>query len=82
MPKENFVVLYQENRHSIRATANKFEIEPKQLENELLGWFRELRSQLKTVTRFMIGVKARSLANKQEYHTLYPDIHRCQFSHK
>ncbi|CAG8698761.1 9817_t:CDS:2, partial [Scutellospora calospora] len=20
--------------------------------------------------------------NKQEYHTLYPDIHRCQFSHK
>ncbi|CAG8702245.1 5450_t:CDS:2, partial [Scutellospora calospora] len=26
--------------------------------------------------------KARSLANKQEYHTLYPDIHKCQFSHK
>jgi len=25
------VVLYQENGHSIRATANKYEIEPKQV---------------------------------------------------
>ncbi|CAG8449168.1 6221_t:CDS:2 [Scutellospora calospora] len=40
------VVLYQENGHSICATANKYEIEPKQyprLEDELLEWFCELR---------------------------------------
>jgi transposase-like protein len=107
------VVFYHENGHSIRATANKYEIEPKQvrdwknkktnlmcaapyvqklnigarpkylqLEEELLEWVRDLRRQLKTVTRYMIGAKARSLAHKQEYRSLYPDIHKCQFSHK
>lgn len=107
------VVFYHENGHSIRATANKYGIEPKQvrdwknkknslmsvapyiqrlntgarpkyplLEEEMLTWFRELRRQLKTVTRFMIGAKARSLAHKQEYRTLYPDIHKCKFSQK
>jgi hypothetical protein len=30
----------------------------------------------------MISAKARSLASKQEYHTLYPDISRCKFTHK
>src|SRR5687768_6169923 len=89
------VVLYQENGHSIRATANKYDIEPKQvrdwkskkndlmhvapyiqrlnigarpkypqLEDKLLVWFRELRKQLKTVTRYMISAKACSLAKK------------------
>ncbi|HJY15922.1 MAG TPA: transposase [Nitrososphaeraceae archaeon] len=107
------VVFYHENGHSIRAIANKYNIEPKQvrnwknkknelmhaapynqklnvgarpkypqLEEELLEWFRELRKQLKTVTRYMIGTKARSLASKQEYRTLYPDIHNCKFTHK
>ena len=107
------VVFYQENGHSIRTTANKFGIEPKQvcnwknkksglmsaapyvkrlntgarpkypqLEEELLEWFRELRRQLKTVTRYMISARARNLASKQEYRTLYPDIHKCKFTHK
>ena len=49
------------------------------LEEELLDWFRELRRQLKTVTRYMVAAKARSLAHKQEYHTLYPDIHNVNF---
>src|SRR5829696_5429470 len=30
----------------------------------------------------MIDIKARSLAKKQEYLILYPDIHKCQFSQK
>ncbi|CAG8756274.1 7233_t:CDS:1, partial [Dentiscutata erythropus] len=38
--------------------------------------------QLKTVTRYMISAKARSLAGKQEYYTLYPDIYKYQFSYK
>ncbi|CAG8738107.1 19300_t:CDS:2, partial [Dentiscutata erythropus] len=38
-----------------------------QLEDELLEWFCELRKQLKTVTRYMISAKARSIATKQEY---------------
>ena len=89
------VVFYQENGHSIRATANKFGIEPKQvrdwknkksglmcaapyvkrlntgarpkypqLEEKLLEWFRELRRQLKMVTRYMISAKACNLASK------------------
>ncbi len=53
-----------------------------QLEDELLEWFCELWRQLKTVTRYMIGAKARNLAKKQEYLILYPDIHKCQFSQK
>ena len=52
------------------------------LEDELLEWFRELRRQLKTVTRYMIGAKARNMAHKQEYRTLYPDVLNCKFSHK
>lgn len=107
------VVFYNENGHSVRETANKYNIEPKQvrdwkskkgqllsaapyiqrlntgarpkyplLEVELVDWFRELRSQLKTVTRFMISAKARSMARKNEYRTLYPDIHNCKFTQK
>ena len=30
----------------------------------------------------MIGTKACSLASKQEYRTLYPDIHNCKFIYK
>src|ERR1700741_4732473 len=53
-----------------------------QLEEELLEWFCKLRKQLKTVTRYMIGTKARSLASKQENRTLYSDIYNCRFTHK
>jgi len=35
-----------------------------QLEEELLEWFRELRRQLKTVTKYMISARARNLASK------------------
>ena len=31
-----------------------------ELETELLDWFKEFRSQLKVVTRYMIQAKARS----------------------
>jgi hypothetical protein len=38
-----------------------------QLETELMEWFRESRKQLKTVSRYMIQAKARSLAKKPVY---------------
>ncbi|CAG8640541.1 601_t:CDS:2, partial [Scutellospora calospora] len=38
--------------------------------------------QLKTVIRFMISAKARNLAERQEYRTLYPDILECRFTQK
>ena len=52
------------------------------LEEELMEWFREARNQLKTVTRFMIQVKARSLAKKMSYQAEYPNIGTAKFSHK
>ena len=52
------------------------------LEAELLEWFQELRRQLKTVTRFMIQVKARSLAKKTSYQAEYPSISYAKFSSK
>ena len=52
------------------------------LEAELLEWFQELRRQLKTVTRFMIQVKARSLAKKISYQAEYPSISYAKFSSK
>jgi len=30
----------------------------------------------------MISARAHNLASKQEYRTLYPDIHKCKFTHK
>jgi len=30
----------------------------------------------------MISARAHNLASKQEYCTLYPDIHKCKFTHK
>ena len=83
------IIAYYEQGHSKRETANKFEIEPKQLRDwlqnkdklmkvapyiqnltsdsrpkypelktELLNWFKEFRSQLKVITRYMIQAKA------------------------
>jgi len=52
------------------------------LEDELMEWFTEARSQLKTVTRFMIQVKARSLAKKTSYQSEYPDVKNAKFSRK
>ena len=40
------------------------------LEAELIEWFREARRQLKTITRYMIQTKARSLAKKQAYEAI------------
>ena len=107
------MIAYYENGHSKRSTADKFEIEPKQLrewirnkeqlmrvapynqrlnggarpkyphlEVELIEWFKESRSQLKVVSRYMIQAKARSLAKKQIYQTEYPDIKDAKFSQK
>src|SRR5215475_441160 len=107
------IISYYEQGHSKRATANKFEIEPKQLrdwlknkdqlmkvapyiqkltpgsrpkypelETELLDWFKESRSQLKVVTRYMIQAKARSFANKTRYQEMYPKINEGKFSQK
>jgi hypothetical protein len=107
------VIAYHEQGHSKRATANKFEIEPKQvrewiaskerlmkvspyvqklapgarpkypqLEVELFEWVKESRRQLKTVSRYMIQSKARSLAKKPTYEALYPDVKNARFSQK
>ncbi|CAI2191982.1 15307_t:CDS:1, partial [Funneliformis geosporum] len=43
------------------------------IEDELIEWFTEARGQLKTVTRFIIQIKARSLAKKTSYQSEYPD---------
>ena len=53
-----------------------------QLETELMEWFRESRRQLKTVSRYMIQAKARSLAKKPAYQSVYPDIKEAKFSQK
>ena len=50
------------------------------LEDELLGWFKEARKQLKTVTCYMIQAKVRSLARNTSYQTEYPDIKDARFS--
>src|ERR1044072_4736572 len=107
------VIAYHEQGHSKRSTADKFEIEPKQLrdwlknkeklmrvapytqklvlgawpkypqlETELMEWFKESRSQLKTVSRYMIQTKARSLAKKPVYETMYSEIKEAKFSQK
>src|SRR4051812_37755659 len=107
------IIAYHEQGHSKRSTADKFEIEPKQLrdwlkhkeqlmkvapytqklvpgarpkysqlETELMEWFKESRSQLKTVSRYMIQAKARTLAKKPVYETVYPDIKEAKFSQK
>src|SRR5205823_183294 len=51
-----------------------------QLEVELIEWFKEFRTQLKTVSRYMIQAKARSLAKKPLYQEEYPDIKDAKFS--
>ena len=107
------IIAYHEQGHSKRETANKFEIEPKQLrdwlknkeklmkvapyiqklapgsrpkypelETELLDWFKESRSQLKVVTRYMIQAKARSFANRAVYQDMYTNINAAKFSQK
>ena len=107
------VITYYEQGHSKRSTADKFNIEPKQLrewisnkehllkaapyiqklttgarpkypqlEVELMEWFRESRSQLKVVTRYMIQAKARSLSKKQVYQEEYPNIKNAKLSQK
>jgi hypothetical protein len=107
------VISYHEQGHSKRSTAEKFEIEPKQLrdwlsnkeqllkvapytqklsqgarpkfpqlEVELIEWFKEARKQLKTVSRYMIQARARSLAKKIIYQEEYPDIKNAKFSQK
>jgi transposase-like protein len=50
------------------------------LEDELMEWFTEARNQLKTVTRYMIQVKAQSLA--KSYQSEYPQIRNGKFSRK
>jgi hypothetical protein len=52
------------------------------LEDELMEWFTEARGQLKTVTRFMIQVKARTLAKKTSYQSEYPEVKNAKFSRK
>ena len=53
-----------------------------QLETELIEWFKESRKQLKTISRYMIQAKARSLAKKTVYQRVYPDIKEAKFSQK
>ena len=53
-----------------------------ELEIELIDWFKESRSQLKVVSRYMIQAKARSFAKKSQYQELYPNIDEGKFSQK
>ena len=54
-------------------------LHPKYLEfeTELLDWFKESRSQLKVVTRYMIQAKARSFAKRAVYQEMYTNIMKC-----
>ncbi|GBB93285.1 hypothetical protein RclHR1_21420002 [Rhizophagus clarus] len=52
------------------------------LEAELIEWVKEARSQLKTVTRYMVQAKTRLLAKKESYQANYPDIKNAKFSQK
>src|SRR4051794_18666919 len=47
-----------------------------------MEWFKESRSQLKTVSCYMIQAKARTLAKKPVYETVYSDIKEARFSQK
>src|SRR5215212_5953051 len=53
-----------------------------ELEIELMNWFKESRSQLKIVTRYMIQAKARSFAKRATYQAMYPNINEAKFSQK
>ena len=61
---------------------SSLQVHVQNLETELTEWFRESRSQLKTVSRYMIQAKARSLAKKSIYEPFYPDIKEAKFSQK
>ena len=50
-----------------------------ELETELLDWFKESRSQLKVITRYMIQIKAHSFANKAVYQEMYTNINTANF---
>ena len=52
------------------------------LEDELMEWFTEARNQLKTVTRYLIQAKARSLSKKTSYQLEYPSVRNAKFSRK
>ena len=100
--KKLMIIAYYKQGHSKQETANKFEIESKQLrdwlqnkdklikvapyiqkltpgsrlkylelETKLLDWFKESRSQLKVITRYIIQAKARSFANRAVYQDMY-----------
>src|SRR5215475_13878957 len=53
-----------------------------ELETELLDWFKESRSQLKVIIRYMIQAKTCSFANKIRYQEMYPKINEGKFSQK
>ncbi|CAG8518679.1 15185_t:CDS:1, partial [Dentiscutata erythropus] len=49
-----------------------------ELEVELNNWVCALRAELKVVTCYMVQVKAKNLAQKQRFLSLYPDISTFQ----
>ncbi|CAG8479377.1 8981_t:CDS:2 [Cetraspora pellucida] len=53
-----------------------------ELEGELNEWVKNLRKNLKVVTRSMIQMKAKALAKTERFCNMYPDIKECKFSSK
>ena len=53
-----------------------------ELEVVLDQWVKGLRQNLKVVTRSMIQIKAKALAQMEQFYTVYPDIKECKFSSK
>ncbi|CAG8815622.1 18049_t:CDS:1, partial [Gigaspora rosea] len=53
-----------------------------ELEAEVFEWFREARSQQKTVSRHMIQAKARTLCATSRYQEKYGGIQNNKFSQK
>ncbi|RIA89221.1 hypothetical protein C1645_825179 [Glomus cerebriforme] len=64
------VIVYYEQGHSKRSTADKFEVESKQLHD----WLKHKEQLMKT--------KACTLAKKLVYETVYLDIKEAKFSQK
>ena len=53
-----------------------------ELEVVLDQWVKELRQNLKVVTRSMIQIKAKALAQTEQFYTMYSDVRESKFSSK
>lgn len=66
----------------IRRLNNSLHPKYPELEVVLDQWVKELRQNLKVVTRSMIQIKAKALAQTERFYIMYSDIKECKFSSK